>query len=625
MKWICVLLLALVVLAGAACFSEDCDYRIGSIDPSLEVAPVDGFTANSLRITKRKWQGIALPWQETLLDVITVGGRQQVHFAMPEDGNELVQLYLGGFDARDYDGLSIRMSADRGISVALAVVSHDSGLHGAWGPWDVKGTELTCRTIDVGKAPQTYLIPFSAFSDYAGFLEDFPNAIDGINLRRVMAIEFEPEVDRATLKFFEISLYADPAASAETTGDEATAHLPAILEIEGLEAVGSPFLEIYPDSASLTYARTVWDLKAWEGLVYVGAGDSAGNAGPVSVISYDPAQDSFKTEFSVDDEQVEKYRELSDGLYIPGHDAMESWDNGNLYVNRGEGWTKLRTLPSAVHVYDIAEVDGQLVAVGAQIREDDEGYYGGGAFFFSDDGGLTWESQVTLSTHYSGTDVFDPQQPDSVRFTELFEFRGDLYASGWLMPTLYIYEDGRFSYVEIDAFPGVGTGDGVGCGALPHIAAEYVDDLMSDEQWYGAFEEFDPCMTARITNHAVLGEQFVYIGGTLARDHGWEAFGLFAATSFSAGEIRRVRTPTASEEPRDLSADGDLLYLLASEATEDGFVSRIYSTQDLETWEPLVEFTSDAPAYSIEILDGFLYVGLGGDSPSSGSIYRVGL
>jgi hypothetical protein len=58
---------------------------------------------------------------------------------------------------------------------------------------------------------------------------------------------------------------------------------------------------------------------------------------------------------------------------------------------------------------------------------------------------------------------------------------------------------------------------------------------------------------------------------------------------------------------------------------DSGFQSRVYVTRDLNEWSVVTDFAADAPAFSIEVLDGYLYLGLGGAYLSSGNIYRVKL
>jgi len=522
---------------------------------------------------------------------------------------------LGRFDRSGITAIKLTLAAEEPIRVLPAVQVNGDYCGRTW-------RFATADIIRVGEEAQEYVFSVveltgDPFQRCAGELPD-----DG--LERLYSIILFPEDRAGELRVYEVSFCDWPLEDLYSTTESIREEAPEVLEIPGLEAVGSPWRDRYPEEGGWAAARSIWDLQAWDGKLYLGGGDSAENAGPVDVIYYDPATGVFASEFTVDDEEIEKYRIIDGWLYIPGHDAMEPWELGNIYVNDGSGWTKLRTIPKAVHVYDIAKIDDELIAVGAQIFEDGAGYYGGGAFFFSQDAGHTWTTQFTPATHYSGSDVYNPLQPDSVRFTELFEFKGRLYASGWLMPTLYVYDSGRFVFVDVSPFPGATSEDGIPCADVPQVASDYVDDLMSDDEWYDAFDHYAQCITARITNHGILDGQLVYIGGTFYRDHGWRAFGLFAADQLVEGHVRQLGG-FDDGEPRDLlTANGQLL-LLTTSSVNDAFQSRVHVTDDLDEWTQVAEFTADAPAYSIEILDEYLYIGLGGDHPGSGNIYRIAL
>ena len=49
----------------------------------------------------------------------------------------------------------------------------------------------------------------------------------------------------------------------------------------------------------------------------------------------------FIREYSVDDEQIDRYCALPDALVIPGHDATESWEWEKIYINAGTEWRKM--------------------------------------------------------------------------------------------------------------------------------------------------------------------------------------------------------------------------------------------------------------------------------------------
>ena len=101
-----------------------------------------------------------------------------------------------------------------------------------------------------------------------------------------------------------------------------------------VELLGNPFIDRYADRI---YARNVWDIQAFNGIVYLGSGNSSNegpdrNAGPVDVWHFDPDRNAFVNEFTVDEEQIDIFRIIDGKLYIPGHDPLESWQLGNFYV-----------------------------------------------------------------------------------------------------------------------------------------------------------------------------------------------------------------------------------------------------------------------------------------------------
>ena len=68
-------------------------------------------------------------------------------------------------------------------------------------------------------------------------------------------------------------------------------------------------------------------MQLWGDKIYLGYGNSsnkgpAPNAGPVRVIAYHPQTGCFETEFTVDEEQIDRYRVIEGQLFIPGHDPL---------------------------------------------------------------------------------------------------------------------------------------------------------------------------------------------------------------------------------------------------------------------------------------------------------------
>lgn len=94
----------------------------------------------------------------------------------------------------------------------------------------------------------------------------------------------------------------------------------------------------------------------------------------------------------VQEQGVMTLREIAGNLYIPGPDAMESWDLGNFYLSRdsGETWQKVRTIPVGVHIWDMCSWRGKLYVSTGSVRNG-EGY---GAVCESSDGGQTWTESL---------------------------------------------------------------------------------------------------------------------------------------------------------------------------------------------------------------------------------------
>lgn len=119
------------------------------------------------------------------------------------------------------------------------------------------------------------------------------------------------------------------------------------------------------------FMEGVHDLATYDDRLYFGYGDATVNLGrvtPIEVRSFSSDTATIaRSEFTTGEEQLEHFRRLSDGLYIPGEDAVEDALLGNLYLrtDTSTGWAKRRTLTGGVHVHDVAEFEGRLFAVGS--------------------------------------------------------------------------------------------------------------------------------------------------------------------------------------------------------------------------------------------------------------------
>jgi hypothetical protein len=206
---------------------------------------------------------------------------------------------------------------------------------------------------------------------------------------------------RKVNRFVLAALLATALASAESV--RVVAAEPPPVELR-LTVVGRPTAEKQPA------ARNLNELFLYQNRLYIGHGDYGVNTGPTDVIAYDLATKQFRTEFTVDDEAIVLYRQIGDRLVIPGPDATEAWDLGNIYV-RGPGeadkWEKRRTVPHGVHVLDVAALGdawfaaaGIVLPLGKGLLPDSIAC---GAVFSSGDQGKSWKIQY--ATPYAANSV----------------------------------------------------------------------------------------------------------------------------------------------------------------------------------------------------------------------------
>ncbi|MGQ9597874.1 MAG: hypothetical protein ACUVWZ_00480 [Anaerolineae bacterium] len=139
------------------------------------------------------------------------------------------------------------------------------------------------------------------------------------------------------------------------------------------------------------------DLQHWHNRIYLAHGDWIRNTGPVRLIYLDLETGTLVHDegFVADEEALEIFRVFNDTLYAPGIDPRESPMLGNLYLKPwGQSWLKRRSIPSAVHVWDVARLGRSLIAVGRAIKNN----LAFGAVWVSTDSGQSWQEGPDFQT-----------------------------------------------------------------------------------------------------------------------------------------------------------------------------------------------------------------------------------
>jgi len=336
--------------------------------------------------------------------------------------------------------------------------------------------------------------------------------------------------------------------------------------------LGNPYQADYPEGEQI-YARNIWDMQLYKGKIYLGAGNSsntgpAQNSGRVAIYSLQPDTGIFHDEYIAAEEQIDRFLVYDEILYVPGHDATQTWDFGNIYfLDQASGqWVKRRTLPQALHVYDLLVQDGCIYAAGSVPEF--------GAVFTSTDDGTTWSVQ----------------QLGSARIHSLFSLEGTVYAAE-VFRTDTRADNSLF----------------VSASATPF-------QRLTGSTAHNVFPEtrFD-ADRVKMIRPVSAGDQLYYIGAYVHNDHQNRPFGLYRMMSQNSAMTFERLELEAGFVPRDILVRQNTLLILADTVTTTGSLVKVYA-MDIAANSgpyPILEFNHTGFARSFEEADGRFYFGMG--------------
>ena len=143
--------------------------------------------------------------------------------------------------------------------------------------------------------------------------------------------------------------------------------------------------------------KNVYDLAVADGNVYMGYGDYNDNTGPVHINPYSISSGSFEgSQLEVPSEEISVFRNINGRLYAPMTDPRLPFTSDVGYSERASdgSWSNQLKAP-AIHIYDMASLDGNdLWMVGSSVEEDGSTLRGATAYR-SNDGGTTWNVAMT--------------------------------------------------------------------------------------------------------------------------------------------------------------------------------------------------------------------------------------
>ena len=357
------------------------------------------------------------------------------------------------------------------------------------------------------------------------------------------------------------------------------------------EILGQPFSNRYPDIPSY-YARNIWDMKAYNGKLYLGEGNSSNkgpstNSGPVPIIYYEPVSMLFVEEGRVEDEQIDRFIMLHDSLYIPGHDPMQNWELGNIYKLLDDGasreWKKFRNIPDAVHTYDLASFGNLFFAA--------SGTLDGGIISESDDNGKTWKN-----IYYSKTRVYT-----------FLKVKNRLFATTGSQS--YNIENKEFA-IELNNNYYKNRPD-----LQPHI--------------FFPGKSLKTGGKVKITNAIYFDTKSAYIGAYQHNDHQMRPFGFYVASSLDEGEVTidAISLPEGFE-PWDTIVKDSNIFLLTNKLSPDRNQAQVFyaTTESPTKLYSLFSFNVyEGFIRSFEEMDGYFYLSVGSeiDDPKNFSLSEI--
>lgn len=355
--------------------------------------------------------------------------------------------------------------------------------------------------------------------------------------------------------------------------------------------VGNPGLERYNNSSKGSiFARNPWDMKAYNGKVYIGSGDYDKNASPTYIACFDPETDSATLfQSSIADEQIARFCIIDGKLVAPGIDQIGAFEH-YLYLNEdGTAFVDyLLAYDSRVHTFELANFDGKIFAgTGTNTNS------ARSAVMVSSDGGKTF---TDIDVVKDGNVINGKTVGGFSRSREFMEYNGELYtlftqtgATGYNGLYKYNAASNRFEYF----------------GSIGNLAAGY---SLLNKNGYITY--------MYLQDKFAFAGKYVACNGYLLTSTDMKTF----SPNYFAGK---------SAYYMDMVEVGGKLYVLTATENSDGsFTNAVYSTTDTENCNKVMQFNSSTFMRCMEYVDGMFVFGAGtryvdGANTDCGSIYRV--
>ena len=362
-----------------------------------------------------------------------------------------------------------------------------------------------------------------------------------------------------------------------------------------LSAPNMSIVDFYNERSGDKYkfARNPWDMKTFDGKIYVCCGDYDLNSGDTPIFYYDSSDKIFKYAGIVYTEQATRFYEFDGKLYTAASDPV-AWGVGEFYIKRDdeERFDYYEALPSNIHCFDIVKFDNKFFFCGSV-----ENYDACSMIQYIAEGDMPPENCEKTKNIYLYKNGKQIPNENCYRVYDMFIYKDTLYAwhySGFYeneYKGLYAYNktEGRFDYVEdkLSVAEVVNNSNqNAECESFMHIQKKF---------------EYD--------------EKMVFINNDV----------------FYTEDLKNYTKASFGDEfkgyvPKDAIEIQGQLYVLASKKQKDGtYKTSVFVTEDLEHFGEVLNFETPSYINCFEYVDKTFVFGEGGTAEntadSCGNLY----
>ena len=409
-------------------------------------------------------------------------------------------------------------------------------------------------------------------------------------------------------------------------------------------------------------AMNIWDMKSYNGKVFICSGDYDSNTGssPIFYITNDSTE--LKTTTctlasgavwsALNTEAVERLFLYEGGLYALATDpaGQPSYSGYYKYDESKNTWQEYAAFANGIHYYDMVEYDGKIFFGGMALEAGSTDNIDGCVFVLNkSDLGTSAKGELLKFYQQDGVTPYSTSRGTYYhywRVYDMFVYKNELYAihnTGG--PT---WASGLFKYdKEKNAFVVVYDGReirGVIAVANRRTTYTYVPgsttgkwvktdgyyDFDTNEVIVGRLKIGIECIECQHDEHGNLDEKFI-VGDTIVLVKN----GIYKSNGVS--DFKKVSLGSGCDNyvVRDAFEMDGKYYFLASEMLgTDNYTTTIFETDaNFTTYRKIISMNTQSFARSFVYNDGYLYIALGsnqqdsdtGYSQYSGTILRVNL